>query len=404
MKKLIALAIAMLFVIPALVSADDKFKIGGSYELFAYKMENYNDFDDNNDADDQSYFYQRFRVTNMIKPADDITAYFRFDIEEGMWGGPFNGLPCARGNVYGPGGGSGIHYDYAWVKVDKEMYSLQVGMQYFGLGYSFNEVIAQGIRANLKLAPATVSLMYSKVDEGPTNDANDDTGNEDTDFYALQASMAGEGYNAGAFYALIDNGFADTDMWVFGLYGDAALGAINLTAELNFFGGDANATQEWEGTQLFVQAKTNISDAWMVGAQVLWAQGTDDPTERQASTIGDLGSQKPYSYGFIETWDVMYVDAFDPFESDAGVQAIQFITDYQASDVLLLQGALAYAQPEEDNATVVDSAVVLNLSFAYTLATNTKVGLQYNMLMPDTEAGFNDDTAWALFGRFTVSF
>jgi hypothetical protein len=282
------------------------------------------------------------------------------------------------------------------------MYSIQLGMQYFGFGYSFNEVIAQGMRANLKLAPATISLMYSKVNEG--GDVNDELGNEDTDLYGLQASVAGEGYNAGAFYALIDNNEAETDLWVFGLYGDAALGAINLTAELNLFGGDAATNVDWEGTQLFVQAKYNVSDAWMIGVQGLYAQGTNDPTERQASTIGDLGSQKPYSYGWIETWDVMYVDAFDPFESDAGVQAIQLITDYQVSEVLKLQGALAYAQPEEDEATVVDSAVVLNLSFVYTLATNTQFGLQYNLLLPDMDAGFTDDAASAIFGRFLLSF
>jgi len=403
MKKLIALAIAMLFLVPAFAMAEDKVSVSGSYNLFAYDMDNYTDLNDATD-DEQSYFYHRFRVATTIVPADEIKAFFRFDLSEGTWGVDYNGGSARRGltNTGTTGADHQIHIDYAWVKVDKEMWAIQVGQQYFGWGLGINEAITPGIRVTFK-TPVTIDLYYAKYDEnGSTSD--DAKANEDEDLYGAQLGYKSDAFSADMFYVVVDDSSDDSDQWVFGLFGTAALGGVDLAAEFNTYGGDNGAGLDYTGTQLVLQGKFNVSEQLMIGGQFLYAQGSDDPTEIVIDQVpGDLWSFRPLSYGLMETWDCEPVNPFE-IDTNAGMQAIQLICDYQATDALLFQGALAYAQPEEDDVTVVDSAIILNVSFKYTFATNAYFGLHYNWMSPDGDNGVDLDDASALMGRFTLSF
>lgn len=403
MKKLIALAIALLFIIPAFAMADDKVSVAGSYDLFMYDMDNYNDLNDNVD-DEQSYLYSRFRMATTIKPADDITAYFRFDLQEGTWGVNYNGGSWRRG-LTGPAGSTSgdnqIHIDYAWVKVDKEMYAVQVGWQYIGFGLGLTEFGTQAIHFTFK-TPVTIDLWYAKFDEnGSTSD--DAKANDDEDLYAAKLGYKSDAFNADLFYAIADDSSTDSEQWVFGLFGTATLGAVDLTAEINKFGGDNGGAIDYDGTQFVLQGKMNMNEQLMLGLQLIYAQGSDDPNEIIINGLGDVWSFRPLSYGLMETWDCEPVDPF-AIDTNAGMQALQLICDYKATDALLIQGALAYAQPEEDDVTVIDSGIIFNLSFKYTFATNAFFGLHYNYMAADGDTGVDLDDASAIMGRFGLSF
>ncbi len=401
MKKLIALAIALLFVIPAFAMADDKVSVSGTYYLRYYDAENYSDLNDDLD-DEMNYFKSRFRLATTIKPADDVKAYFRFDLQEGRWGDQFNNTIGAWQRTGGTA--TNFHVDYAWVEVDKEMWKVRVGWQYVGFGLGLTEFGNQAIRFTFK-TPVIIDLYYAKTSEGASI-SDEGKANEDEDFYALNLSYKADGFQIDGFYAMVDNSATDFEQSLFGIYGTASFGMIDFLGQLEILDGELGTT-DYVGTQLVLQGKANVTEQIMVGLQILYAEGSDDANEVVINEIAgcDLWSFRPLSYGLMETWDVEPVDPFS-IAPNAGMQAVQLIADFQATDDLLFQAALAYAQPEEDKMTALDSAMIFNVSFTYTFATNAKVGLHYNLMMPDMDSTYvgPDDDASALMGAFTLKF
>jgi hypothetical protein len=403
----------MLFMVPALVSADDTVNLSGSYNLFAYSTDNISDYNDaaDNEAD---YFYQRFRVATKITPADDITAYFRFDLGEGVWGRDFNGFGVSRGLTNTQAGMTGhtnsadhqLHVDYAWAKVDKEMWSIQVGQQYYSVGNAITDFIPQGIKLTIK-TPVTVTLLYSKAEEGLSTNDNG-LANEDSDVYSVNLGYAADAFTVNAFWLTLQDDNSQIDKTMYGAQGTFTVGSVNLNAEVDLFDGSNDVTNiDYVGLNLFLEARMNISDAWMVALQGFYAQGTDDPSEDAIWTLMTLDSFVWTDYGIMDTWLVpfyaMNIDGNGTTGTDAGSVGIQLITDFKVSEDLLLQGSVGYFEPEEDSVTNIDSLMVFNVSAKYTIGTNAWVGLQYNFISPDTTTGA-DDAASALMARFSVSF
>lgn len=405
MKKLIALAIAALFLIPAISFADDRVTLSGSYELYAYDMENYgNDFSDTTSADEDAYFYQRFRLVTSIKAADDVAFTVRCDINEGSWGADFADWVVA---VRAPNSVAGhrahqVHWDKVYVDVMKDMYDLRVGSQPFVYGNLINEGLANGIKLTVK-TPIKIVLDYAKTEEG--GDLADNVlANDDEDLYGITVAYAADAGSIQGFFVTLKDDNSQYDISVLGIQGKTTVGPVSLNGEVNFFGGSDDTTNvDNEGKQVFLEGRMNISEAWMVGLQLFWAEGNNDATEEQVHCIGDLDDFIWTDYGVMWTWLEPIEHAFE-VDDEAGSEGIQLITDFQATEDILLQGSIGYFQPEEDAVTFIDSMLIFNASIKYNFCTNGHIGLQYNYISPDTDAGFDDDAAHALMGVFAVSF
>ena len=168
------------------------------------------------------------------------------------------------------------------------------------------------------------------------------------------------------------------------------------------------------GRQLFVQGTMKPSEKLMVGAQFLYAQGTDDADEDQIHTLtdgatsADLDSFVPFDYGIMNTWLCPTNHAFELVD-DAGSIALNVIGDFTIAEGILLQGSLGYAVPEEDKTAAgakvaLDSAIIFNIGVTFDVATNAKFGVQYNHFSPDMNNGLEEDDARALMARFSLNF
>lgn len=394
MKKLaialFAVVCALMFIAPAY--ADDRVSLYGSMRVRGWA-------EDYTDGTDASWFDQRFRIGTKIKVADDVYVELRVDYGEGQWGDDYNGLitrPRATGNF-----ATTIDIDRGFMNIDKEMWSLRVGQQYMGLGIAqVLDANATGAILRIKL-PVAVSLMYAKISENGS--FNDDGANDDNDMYGINLSYDADAFSADLFAATADDGATDNNPMMFGINADAALGMVNLTGELAFAGGDNGAGIDYVGTQFYLKASANLSDALSLGGEILYALGTDDAGEAQITGLSNWWSFVPMSANtpFDADWSASpNGDPFDPTGSNAGVQGITFYGAYKAMDALSFGAKVGYFQPEEDNNTATDDITSFNVWASYALASNTKFDVAY--LYSDYD-NLNDDYA-TLIGRLQVNF
>ena len=128
---------------------------------------------------------------------------------------------------------------------------------------------------------------------------------------------------------------------------------------------------------------TAVRSGLLVGAVPPAGLGT-------TGTIGGAGAPdlNPFGNGF-NLWDpmnhgplqndalqVVISSPYNTFGGGAGVQALQVYGDFKVSDALGFTTSLAYAQPEDDDNTVADSALLLNVGATYALMANTKLATQ----------------------------
>lgn len=404
MKKLtiafIAVVCMAMFIAPAY--ADDRVSLSGSMRVRAWDK----DFTDGTDA---SWWDQRFRIQTTINIADDVKAVMRADYGDGRWGldytTGYNGGLVTRPNR---GSSSAIDIDRGYLQIDKEMWQVTAGQQFVGLG--INEVLdanMTGIKLVLKL-PVKVSLIYGKANENGFT--NDDGNNDDTDLYAVNFGYDTDAFSADFFAVTIDDDTAvDESATMFGINGSATLGMVNLTSELAFATGDtANGNIDYMGTQFYLKADANLSDAFSVGGEILYALGTDDAGEAQLSYISDWASFTPTSNNtpFDADWSAFevanggYWQAFDPTNSNGGVQGITLFAKYNVMDALSLGGQVGYFEPEEDKNTATDDITTFNVWASYMLATNTEFAVAY--LYSDYDN--LDDEYTTLIARLQVNF
>ena len=182
MKKLflffITVALIAAFSVPAVAGDDDTFSIKGQYRMEYYDKENYTDGDSSDNADLLRYFDQRFRTQFTFTPAEGVAAIVRMDWSEATWGQGFTNSDWTRGNA----GTETLQVDRAYVKITKEMFKLQVGQQWIGVG---NAIVldsnATGIVPTFIFKPVAVKLIYIKKDEGGS--LNDEPQGGDTDTF-----------------------------------------------------------------------------------------------------------------------------------------------------------------------------------------------------------------------------
>ncbi|MBF0378880.1 MAG: hypothetical protein HQK72_15575 [Desulfamplus sp.] len=411
MKKitivLIAAICAVMFVAPAY--ADDKVTLSGSFRIRAWDTEN-TDFDKSGDNDAKSYFDQRLRIGTKINVADDVTLQLRADWAEGKWGQDFKGL------ITSPSEDTELGIDRAFVQIKKEMWGLTAGQQYLSLGLA--EVLdakATGFKFDLNFAPVVTSFIYAKVDEGTSliddNDLKADS--EDQDVYALNVNYTCDMFNGNVYVAAkTDDTAAEDSPVMIGLQGTAKLGMVNLTSELDIATGDkkvAGNTVDYMGTQFYLGADSNVSDAVNIGAELVYALGADpDKAEEQLTDLCNDWTFTPMSMNTPFSADISAFPTagpFDPTGDSAGVQGVTLHAKYSPMDVMSLGAKVGYFQPEEDKNTDVDDVTAFNVWAAYTLTTNTELAIAYLYSDPEVESGATDiDPEKILVSRLQISF
>ena len=116
MKKLMIIALALIFMVPAISVFAGELTIGGSYRVTWTK---YNpgwagfDTDLSEGPDDIDYFQQRIRIPFTWKANDNVSFYLRTDWAEEGFG-------------YGAGLTS---VDYAHATIKHDTYQLRIGLQ-----------------------------------------------------------------------------------------------------------------------------------------------------------------------------------------------------------------------------------------------------------------------------------
>ncbi len=399
MKKLaiaiFAVVCVAMFIAPAY--AEDRVSLSGSLRFRGWS-------DTYTDGSDASWIDQRLRLDTKINVADDVSIRFRADYGDGAWGSAYiNGLAARpRANA-----SNTIDIDYSYVTINKEMWSLKFGQQYMGLGH-INEVLDSiGTGAVLRLKfPVAVSLMYAKVDENGST--NDDGNNDDTDLYALNFSYDTDAFSLNLFGATVDDGTAtDYSPVMYGFSGSTTLGMINIVGEVDFATGDTNdGATDYIGTQFYLSASAKLNEAFNLGAEILYALGTDDPNEVQLTNLGNWGwtfcpmsNNTPFGGDWAADGNATM---FDPSGDSAGVQGITFYADYKVIDGMALGAKVGYFTPEEDDATTVDDITSFNVWASYMLATNTELALAY--FYSDIDDVNATDELTSLVAKLVVNF
>jgi len=398
MKKLLVVALVLLYATGAALAADDVFSTKGEYRVEFYSKENYSDYDDSTTADELQYIDQRFRVAWNWNPAEGVYAHLRTDLAEDTWGdGP--------GINYRPDAGHPtIMVDRAYIDVQKSFITFKAGLLSAGFGNSIaidDQQPSIVLKANF--APIEISALYIKYDEGGSLADNVDA-NEDTDLYGIGMQYASDLFSGGAFYALRkDETGTDDDKYVFGAYGSASMGMVKFAGEVDFFGGDVEGGNDYVGTNVWLNGEAALSEAFKVGLDLFYAPGTTDSTETQISFVTDDGSFVPLDYGAFK-W--VHFNGLDPFQIDtnAGSVSGQLYASFAAAEGLTFFANVAYLQPEEDTVTNLDSYTLASVSAQYGLAPNTTFHVKYEYIAPEYDDNTTDDPAQGIMGMIKVKF
>jgi len=415
MKKVLIALVVLLFAVS--VYAESRLDLSGQYRMRGFSLENFGnwggapDFNDSDKADEKNYFDQRFRVASTIKVADGITAHLRLDFAEETWG--TTGTHSTDGD---------IDQDRAYIQIDKEMYNLKVGRQYFGLGNSMAfDMNSVGFSLTAK-TPVAITVGYIKESEG--GDESDDTNvlidnatkdTEDSNVYFVNLGYGNEMANMNLFYAYQDNGkgtgIDELNQSLIGLQADGQIGVVGFNAEYNYLTGE-NDTQnkDYVGSQFYGDVFGNVG-MFKVGSEVIYAAGTDKDDEIQISML-DASANDFWDVflplgGFADT-DIMdmafgYNGVFE-LATNAGSMGVAPYVSISPMDKLTLSANVGYFEPEEDSVTDLNSATVAVARADYKLYKNVGLKAQYGYVSPDMDNGANDDPAQGFYGKFYVNF
>jgi hypothetical protein len=414
MKKILIIAMALMFVDGA-AYAEDLLSLNGSFRICGWSTEGA-DWDSDTEAD---WIGQRLRVGGKIAVADDVAVNFRMDFGESNWGdgyGPGGGYVVRPRGANGTQNSAQLDIDRAFVQIDKDYWGLTAGQQYLGLGVA--EVLDANVPAiNLQIKPMDplkISLIYAKISENGS--LNDDDNNDDLDFYAGNIGYSTDTFNVKAFYGMQDDGTdAKDEPMGGGIYGDMALGMVNLVAELDFFGGDSEASGtkvDYTGTQFYLGADAGLTEMIKLGAEFFYAKGDDK--DQQITGFSDwytftpMSTNTPMSGEFSAFEPNGTTSPFDPSGDGAGSLGGTFWADFAIMEGLKLGAKVGYWEVDEDKATDYDSFFAWNAYVSYMFASNTTLSFTYMDSSPDLDSdapdGMSDDNYRVALLAMVVNF
>lgn len=362
LKVMIVLLTIAAMAVPAFAS---DLSISGTGEVRGYFVQT----DDGTNTTDAAYNDQRFRTAIKYTVAEGVSVNFRFDVTES----PENSSGRA---AWGSAGQytqrrADIQYDKAYLELKKGGYTFQAGELYvggFGTGM-LADVLGTGFVVKRDAATVYHIKQGDSSGEGPTA-----TGTNEKSLTGASYAIKNDSMSLLPMVAYQTEGRTGLSIFGLGLEAAANLGAINLKGEIDFFSGDATATTDAKGLQLYVDASTAVSDTVTVGGIVQYAQGQDG-TDVQIQRMGGtgFGGWSPTTYGFHTT--DFNTGASDYIFAQAGVIAAHIYGDVKVSDALDLKGSFFYAIPEDDTvAGIMDETIIgVNASAKYKLMTNTSL-------------------------------
>ena len=405
MKKLaLILAIAMIAAFSAPAFATD-LTITGDYYLNAVNSDP--GYTAPAQTDNDEYYDQQMRTSWTWAINDNVSAHFRCDFNDMQWGEDTFGGVWQRASTGGAGGNPEFHVDRTYVQIAKDFYTLRVGQQYARVGNAIMwEANYFGFKLDLAFAPVTVGLKYAKIDEN--GDRIDSNLNADHDSYAVNVNFASEQFTIGAAYAAnIDDGPVDDIVRTgFALYGTAAIGPVNLKAELDIMDGDNGAGQDLKGTQFYLDGSFAATEIVTFGATAVYAPGNNSATETQITNVYAAGAAfTPFDFGGAMNGDLGYYGGsngiFDVEGTDSGVLGLIGRADFAINEAIKIYTRLGYAQPED--ATDMDYIFGAIGSVDYTWMPNVTVSAGVAYIAPDYDVA-NDDPKLDLIARLGVAF
>lgn len=363
-KVMIALLAIAVFAAPAI--AEDRLGLSGQMRV----LYNYVDNDAVDGDNTKNYLSQRLRLGGKFSIAEGVSVSFRTDITEATWG-TGNGFGSGRTSV----GGSDFqsqHYDRAHLDLDFGSVALRAGQQFVGFGANAAtvDIQSQGFKLDVKGAvPVTLFWMLPSDNGSSTTDSDDYT-------FGVKVGHKTDMYKANVFIASqMDDA---EEVYVAGVDATFNLEALTLTAEVDYFTGDANATTDAVGLQGYVDAAVAAGETMTVGGQVYYAQGADTG-EMQYTVLGN---------GF-NGWDPMnaigvgldnvketFGNPYALLGNGAGIMALRAYTTVKVSDAVTVGASAAWGQPEDDDNTAADSFMHYAAGVAYKVMSNTSLKAQ----------------------------
>ena len=353
----------------------------------------YNDQDSKGDA--TLNWDQRFRINSVFKVSDDVKAVLRVDLGESQWG--LRGQDTIRNSVHESWA---TQIDKAYLQIDKELFSLSAGQQFFGSpNYILVDHVGTGIIFSLK-TPVTIKAQFTKMDEnGSFVDADIDvaaggeykdsdnnpttapvwvpaaakTSNaDDTNLYSVDVGYSNDTFSVGGIYGLLDNASTDDNKSALGIYGTLKVAGLAIKAELDILDGDNGAGMDYTGTQFYLDANANIIEALNIGGFFQYVAG--DTKDKVIGSLTDWWDFAPNFGGYvsqsiISAMPIAGVNLSDT-AGNAGLITAAFYATFQASDDLGLKFQGQYGMEEEDAVADFDYTA-LTASAKYKVATNT---------------------------------
>jgi hypothetical protein len=414
MKKL-SMMLAMLLVVCFAVSAvaEDRLSWSGAFRARAWYKDNLTTANKDDKSDREEYWDQRFRVAMKINIAEGITGNLRMDFSENTWGQTTNeSRRWQRGESDNTD--RQLNVDRAYVRIDKEMFTFNVGHQFLALG---KQMVTDGNHFGLNLRlklPVDLYGQYAKITENDSRTDQDEFDSEDEDYFGGQVVYKGEGFSVGGLAATIqDRATSDDSPYAFGIFGDATFGALSLVGEADFFGGDAGAGRDYFGSQVWVAGKYAITPAFWLGLDGWYAAGKNDPNKVQATTITDgadtwsLSDKGPFRSDILPLGatygNSRGLPEMDPAASSGGAIGGVLSAGYRIVEPLLAEGSLFYVAPENTRNTDLNSIFIANIFGTYDWYENTQVAGGYLYKSEDRD-NRSTDPAHVLVLRLQLKF
>ncbi len=336
-------------------------KMSGQMRVEGY----YNDVDSNSDAD--MHWDQRLRLQTVWTVSDEVKVVLRTDIGETSWGS--NGQYSVRH----PASNSGqFQIDKAYLEINKEMFKLTAGEQFFG---SPNAILVDNLGTGLVLTiktPVSIKLNYTKYSEGLDGSSLDEDATDDTDAYSAVIGYSNDSFSVSGIYALLDDKAADADKSAFGVAVDFKAAGFAVKAELDILDGDDGAGNDYTGTQLFVDANTDVSETLNVGGFFWYVAGDDE--DEIIVDVTNWDSFNPNWGGYVGQTVLVGAPLTgwgpnDFIGNDGFISAALYATLKVNDDLnLKFQGQFGF---EEEDAVADFDYMALTASGKYKVATNT---------------------------------
>jgi hypothetical protein len=312
MKKLLIglLALGLVFSFSVPVMASD-LSVSGSYRIRGWLDSNSPLYKD--DAASDAYYDQRMRIQPVFTVVEGLKVTARFDCLEGVWGDDLRGpLPEAElEETVGYGGyltdvefsdvsynaDANVQFDKAYVTFMTNYGQVEAGFKstnLWGTDFGNTEAFVGEIDFQTKLSE-NLGLLF-RVEKDVEQDAfyNNSIQDEDKDAYIAAAVYKMEGMEAGMLYKGVrdyTNCDVNTMVHVLSPYAKASLAdGIYVEGQVYWATGKSECDEayitaaageelDWSDLLIYLMAKADVGPGY-VGAMFAYAEGDDDPTDK----------------------------------------------------------------------------------------------------------------------------